>query len=69
MATITLKLSRKMRQDLSDKINRVPMECFGRISYGDILSRVTNDVNTLQQTHLPTVCRLSSRRLHSLQAV
>ena len=49
MATITLKLSRKMRQDLSDKINRVPMECFGRISYGDILSRVTNDVNTLQQ--------------------
>ncbi len=49
MATITLKLSRKMRQDLSDKINRVPMECFGRISYGDILSRVTNDVSTLQQ--------------------
>ena len=49
MATITLKLSRKMRQDLSDKINRVPMECFGRIPYGDILSRVTNDVSTLQQ--------------------
>ncbi len=49
MATITLDLSKKMRRDLSDKINKVPMKCFGKISYGDILSRVTNDVSTLQQ--------------------
>lgn len=49
MATITLDLSKKMRRDLSDKINKVPMKCFGKLSHGDILSRVTNDVSTLQQ--------------------
>ena len=49
MATVTLDLSKKMRRDLSDKINKVPMKCFGKISHGDILSRVTNDVSTLQQ--------------------
>ena len=49
MATVTLELSRDMRQDLSRKINRVPMSYFSKESYGDILSRVTNDVSTLQQ--------------------
>ena len=49
MATVTLELSRDMRQDLSRKINRVPMGYFSKVSYGDILSRVTNDVSTLQQ--------------------
>ena len=49
MATVTLDLSRDLRQDLSRKINRVPMSYFSRVSYGDILSRVTNDVSTLQQ--------------------
>ena len=49
MATVTLDLSRDMRQDLSRKINRVPMRYFSQVSYGDILSRVTNDVSTLQQ--------------------
>lgn len=58
MATITLDLSKQMRKDLSHKINHVPMKCFGKISNGDILSRVTNDVNTLQQAlsnSLPTI--------------
>ena len=49
MATVTLVLSKKMRGDLSQKINRVPMKYFNRVSHGDILSRVTNDVSTLQQ--------------------
>ena len=49
MATVTLELSRDMRQDLSRKINRVPMSYFSKVSHGDILSRVTNDVSTLQQ--------------------
>ncbi len=49
MATITLELSRDMRRDLSEKINKVPMKYFSTASYGDILSRVTNDVSTLQQ--------------------
>ena len=50
MSTVTLQLSRKMRNDLSGKINNVPMSLFNSSSYGDILSRVTNDVSTLQQT-------------------
>ena len=50
MATVTLDLSRDLRQDLSRKINRVPMSYFSKVSHGDILSRVTNDVSTLQQT-------------------
>lgn len=49
LATVTLQLSRDLRQDLSRKINRVPMSYFNRVSHGDILSRVTNDVSTLQQ--------------------
>lgn len=49
MATVTLDLSKTMRKDLSDKINKVPMKYFNKVSYGDILSRVTNDVSTLQQ--------------------
>ena len=49
MATVTLGLSKQMRRDLCAKINRVPMSRFNRIAHGDILSRVTNDVSTLQQ--------------------
>ena len=49
MSTITLDLARDLRRDLSRKINAVPMEYFNRVSHGDILSRVTNDVSTLQQ--------------------
>ena len=49
MATVTLKTSKKMRGDLSEKINRVPQSYFNKNSQGDILSRITNDVQTLQQ--------------------
>ncbi len=49
MATITLKLSKQLRDDLSEKINHVPMKYFNTTSHGDILSRITNDVSTLQQ--------------------
>ncbi len=50
MATTTLELSRDLRADLSKKINRVPVSYFNGTSKGDILSRITNDVSTLQQT-------------------
>lgn len=49
MATVTLQLSRQMRGDLSQKINRVPLKTFHFTSHGDILSRMTNDISTLQQ--------------------
>ena len=58
MATVTLKASRRMRHDLSVKINKVPQKQFGETSTGDILSRITNDVSILQQgmtNSLPTI--------------
>ena len=64
MATVTLKLSKKMRSELSQKINRVPQKYFNTTSQGDILSRITNDVSTLQQAltnSLPTVISASTQ--------
>ena len=58
MAVVTLKMSYRMRGELSDKINRVPQKYFNTNSQGDILSRITNDVSTLQQgltNSLPTI--------------
>ncbi len=49
MATVTLNTAKKLRGDLSEKINRVPMSYFNKTSQGDVLSRITNDVSTLQQ--------------------
>lgn len=49
MATVTLEMSRDLRSALSEKINRVPMKYFNTTTHGDILSRLTNDVSTLQQ--------------------
>ena len=49
MAVITLKMSYRMRGELSEKINKVPQKYFNTSSQGDILSRITNDVSTLQQ--------------------
>ena len=50
MATITQKISQKMRSGISQKINKLPLTYFDRASQGDILSRVTNDVDTIGQT-------------------
>ena len=49
MATTTLNVAKRLRGDLSEKINRVPMSYFNQTSQGDVLSRITNDVSTLQQ--------------------
>ena len=49
MATVTLKMSYRMRGELSQKINRVPQKYFNTHSQGDVLSRITDDVSTLQQ--------------------
>ena len=50
MATVTQRFSKKMRSEISVKINKLPLKYFDNNSYGDILSRVTNDVDTLGQT-------------------
>lgn len=50
MTTATQRLTNKMRSDISTKINKLPLKYFDSTSYGDILSRVTNDVDTISQT-------------------
>ncbi len=50
MATVTQRITKGMRKDISTKINRLPLKYFDTTSYGDILSRVTNDIDTLGQT-------------------
>ncbi len=50
MATVTQVISKKMRTDISQKINRLPFRYFDSTSHGDVLSRVTNDVDAIGQT-------------------
>lgn len=50
MASIIQKISKGLRRDISQKINHLPMGYFSRNSKGDVLSRVTNDVDTIGQT-------------------
>ncbi|MCL2820129.1 MAG: ABC transporter ATP-binding protein/permease [Oscillospiraceae bacterium] len=50
MATITQTIGRNMRTDISTKINKLPLKYFDKVSFGDILSRVTNDVDAIGQT-------------------
>ncbi len=49
MAHISNDVSYQLRRDIAAKINKIPMSYFERRPYGDVLSRVTNDVDTLQQ--------------------
>lgn len=50
MATVTQRVSKTMRSDISRKINRLPMWFYNRTTTGDVLSRVTNDVDTIGQS-------------------
>lgn len=50
MATITQRISKKLRTDLSLKINALPIAYFDNTTTGDILSRVTNDIDTIAQS-------------------
>lgn len=50
MATVTAKISKNLRTGIEQKINRLPLKYFDKTSYGDVLSRVTNDVDTIGQT-------------------
>ncbi len=50
MATVTQSVTRKLRSDISVKINKVPLNYFNKTSFGDVLSRVTNDVDTIGQS-------------------
>lgn len=47
MSTISQKICYRMRKEISEKINRMPMKYFESRTYGEVLSRITNDVDTL----------------------
>ena len=69
MASVTLRMSYRMRAELSEKINRVPQKYFNFHAQGDILSRITNDVSTLQQgltNSLPTIISAATQFLGCL---
>ncbi|PGY27841.1 ABC transporter [Bacillus cereus] len=50
MATITQRVSKRLRTDIADKIDKLPLKYFDSTTYGDVLSRVTNDVDMIGQT-------------------
>ena len=50
IAEVTNKLVRQFRKQLSEKINRLPISYFDRHQYGDTLSRITNDIDTIAQS-------------------
>lgn len=50
MAGVSAKLTLRFRRDLQAKINRMPLRFFDKTSHGEVLSRMTNDVDTVNQT-------------------
>lgn len=58
MTGVTQKITYRFRKDISEKINKVPLSYFDTQSYGDVLSRVTNDVDTISQTLNQSIIQL-----------
>ncbi len=50
MTVVTNRCAKGLRNDISSKINKLPLKYFDKTAYGDVLSRVTNDVDTIAQT-------------------
>ena len=50
MTGVTQKASRQLRESISKKVNRLPIDYYNKTTFGDILSRVTNDVDLIGQT-------------------
>ncbi len=50
MSSVAINITYRFRKDISEKINRMPFKYFDGTSHGEVLSRVTNDVDTVSQT-------------------
>lgn len=50
MSGVSMDITYRLRQNIAAKINRLPLQYFDRVSQGEVLSRVTNDVDTVSQT-------------------
>ncbi|MFA9466613.1 MAG: ABC transporter ATP-binding protein [Velocimicrobium sp.] len=60
MATVTQKVSKRLRSDVFGKINKLPIGYYNKTTHGDVLSRVTNDVDTIGQTLNQSIGTLAS---------
>lgn len=60
MTVVTNRCARRLRKDISVKINKLPLKYFDKNSYGDVLSRVTNDVDMIAQSLNQSVSSLVS---------
>ena len=58
MTSVTQSITRKLRTNISQKINKVPLSYFNKTSFGDVLSRVTNDIDLIGQTLNMSVSQL-----------
>lgn len=50
MAGISVKITYRLRRDIAEKINRMPLKYFDGTNHGEVLSRITNDVDTINRT-------------------
>ena len=50
LTTISAKITYQLRKEISEKLNRLPISFFDKVTHGEVLSRVTNDVDTINQT-------------------
>lgn len=50
MSGVAQKISYNLRRQIAEKINRMPLKYFDKMTHGEVLSRVTNDVDTVSQT-------------------
>jgi ATP-binding cassette subfamily B protein len=50
MTNVSMKLTYRFRKEISEKINRMPLQYFDNTTHGEVLSRITNDVDTISQT-------------------
>ena len=58
MTTVSQKVCYRLRKQLSKKINRLPMSYFDKTTHGEVLSRITNDVDTLNQSLNQSITQL-----------
>jgi ATP-binding cassette subfamily B protein len=50
MSNVAMNITYRFRKDIAEKINRMPLKYFDSTSHGEVLSRITNDVDTVSQT-------------------
>jgi ATP-binding cassette subfamily B protein len=58
MANISTSISYRLRQEISVKMNKIPLKYFDNTTHGDVLSRITNDVDTLNQNISQSVTQI-----------